>query len=308
MRAVADLERDLEELFSQQAHSRRVAALRLEPATQHARLWPLLLAATAATAIIGFGALLASVRAPQLAEPAAATSATPQPSATIPFESPRVLLELAIGAGDLPGATPAAPGGVTARGPQSVMVDGSRTYLWDEANLRVLVYAGRNQVGSVALPNARVRSVALVVAAGKFYLREQDDAGTAIYEDEFDGTTGVRLRTASLRSGDTSLYPRKRQALGTLPSAKGTKDQLGVDTAGNTYERVFAPQCAAASCGELHRVGRNGSVLASASLSDAQRYEDFAVAADGSVYALIWIRDANNRILGITIVQLLTIP
>lgn len=238
--------------------------------------------------------------------PAAAPSLSRQPTASAPSlsERPSILLQLVAGSADGPGVVPAAPGGVAARGPQSVIVEQGRIYVWDEANLRVLIYDGQSRSGAVSLRDARVQSRALVFENDRFYLREQDDAGTAMYEDEFDASSGARLRTAAVRFGEASLYPRVRFAPPIVGTPKGSSLPLGVDASGNRYE-IFTPtSCAGASCNEVHRVDRTGTVTASVTVPEAARFEDLAIARDGGVYGLQWDRDGSGRVTGMTVQRL----
>lgn len=216
------------------------------------------------------------------------------------------VLKVATGVGDLPGVSPEKPGGIPAQGPLSVAVESGSLYLWDQANVRVLVFAGAALARKTPLAPVRTTSIALVFQADRLYLRDQDDQGTPVAEDEFDATSGARLRTAQVSAGQPSLYPRERLTLPIVPNApKGVGQRLGVDRYGNHYER-FVPTTDCGACVEFRRIDASGAVIGRALASSGTRYEDISVSSDGAVYALAWDRDASNRIVGVTVVRLLT--
>ncbi len=251
-----------------------------------------------AALIVGFGLRDRNSQVATSPGPVPATS-TPLPNTTP--EGPVLLLKVPTGSGDAPGVVPAAPGGISARGPQSVAVEGGKVFLWDEAALRVLVYTNQALTQKAPLTAARASAAALLVEADRLYLRDQDDSGKALVEDEFAIATGSRLRSAQLQSGDSSIYPRVRLGPTVVTNlAKGTPDPLGEDRSGNRYERLV-PASSCGACTEFRRLDKSGAVLGSIVITTDTRFEDLSVSSDGGIYGLSWDRDGGNQISGVSV-------
>jgi len=193
-------------------------------------------------------------------------------------ENPRLLLTLGYAPPSVTsvGATATRIGGVTARGPASLAVDeNDRVYIWDRARLRVAVYANGRFERAIPMPWVEQNADALLVAAGRLYLRATTQVG--IIEYEIDGATGALLRAVSSDSG--SIYPRRRMT----PQRSATHDTFGADAANLDYRYTFVDQGANS---RYERVDLARGVLAYALEPAPQKLIDAYPRADGALYEL----------------------
>jgi hypothetical protein len=167
-------------------------------------------------------------------------------------------------------------GGITARGASSLAVDESdRIYIWDQARLRIAVFEGGTYARAIPAPYVERNASALLVEAGRIYLRAGTSVGAIEYE--IDVASGALVRAVA--PGNDSIYPRRRASaqLGLLAYS------FGADAAG--FEYVYASSMP----GPIYRYervepGRGAVAYAVEPLS--QKGVDAYVRADGALFEL----------------------
>jgi len=177
-----------------------------------------------------------------------------------------------------PGVTTPRPGGGSQNGPTALAVDvDGFIYLWDEARLRIVVYEkGGRYARDIPLPSVSPEAEALLIHAGRLYLRENTFSGSTL-EYEVDVATGRLLRVAS---GPASIYPRAR--LGGALRVPGFNADLGGDALGFRYRHNRST-----STRLLQRLDASGNVLVQSVEPLSPFLVDTYVASDGALYGLV---------------------
>ena len=208
------------------------------------------------------------------------TTAPPSPPGALRTETPVVLLDVEV-APDVshPGVTTPRPGGGSQNGPTTLAVDGEGLiYLWDEARLRIIVYEkGGRYARDIPLPSVSPEAEALLIHAGRLYLRESTLSGSTL-EYEVDLATGRMLRVVA--SGPASIYPRTR--VGRALRLPGAQVDLGGDALGFRYRHDRST-----STRLLQRLDASGSVLVQSVEPVSPFLADAYVASDGALYGLV---------------------
>lgn len=207
-------------------------------------------------------------------------AAPPSQRPALRTETPVVLLDVEVApAVSNPGVTTPRPGGGSQNGPTALAVDGEGSiYLWDEARLRIVVYEkGGRYARDIPLPAVSPEAEALLVYAGRLYLRESTPSGSTL-EYEVDVATGRLLRVAA--GGPTSIYPRTRVGRG--PGLPGTNVDLGVDALGFRYRHDQSTGTRL-----LQRLDASGNVIVQSVEPVPTFLVDTYVASDGALYGLV---------------------
>lgn len=203
----------------------------------------------------------------------------PSPPGALRTETPAVLLDVQVApAVDHPGVTTPRPGGGSQNGPTALAVDGAGSmYLWDEARLRIVVYEkGGRYARDIPLPSVSPEAEALLIHAGRLYLREKPFSDSTL-EYEVDLVTGRVLRVAS---GPASIYPRTR--VGRALRLPGAQLDLGGDALGFRYRYDQST-----STRLLQRLDASGNVLVQSVDPVSPFLVDTYVASDGALYGLV---------------------
>gem|GEM_PF-3328078 len=175
----------------------------------------------------------------------------------------RLLLELHAGTGvDQPGWAPERVGGVSARGPLSLAVDGSDIFIADQAKGRILHFRDGQLAGSIPTP-----------------WMEEQGVDLGITSEGLVVSSPYRVFTID-RQGRI-LKIEDRSVLEDAEPEKGAVRGAGTDQFGNSYYYGFAEQGTM-----VERIGEGGKQLVRGLISEP--VVDSYVSDEGGFYGLTW--------------------